>query len=470
MTMLVVLIFYLVMFPRVLTRLNPLTGDEPFYVMTAISLLRDHDLNEANNYQLQQYDAFYPPDPLPANWQGWPSFPRPLPPHPAISRVPGLHTKHGLGLTFLIAIPYAIGGRIGADALVMLCAILLSGQMYLLARESGAAPELALLIAIGLAITMPLGPYAFLIFPEIPAALLLIYAIRRLGATANTPLQWLVAGSAIGFLPWLHQRFGLTAAILTAWMFLRAWQNPSRRLVAVGLAPVAAGGIALLLYNHWLYHSLIENTHDHAGFNHLAGTVNGAMGLLLDAQWGLWMVAPITLIALAAVPRWYQRAPRLVVVAISAVVPYFALVAAYKVWWGEWGPAARYLVPVVPFAAGSLAAYLQRANVIGRCLTAAVWGFGLILSLIGYVNPQRFYDQPDGINHLYAQLGRVLHLHPERWLVAFEPYALAPFPERLGISLLALTLLLVVILAVNSTALLAKESPEEFTRTNRKQG
>ena len=123
--MLLTLIFYLVIFPNVLTRLNPLTGDEPFYVMTAISLIRDHDLNEANNYQLRQYDAFYPPDPLPSNWQGWPSFPRTLPPHPAISRVPGLHTKHGLGVSFLIVIPYAIAGRVGADLLIMLCAVLL---------------------------------------------------------------------------------------------------------------------------------------------------------------------------------------------------------------------------------------------------------------------------------------------------------------------------------------------------------
>ena len=38
--------------PRITTRLDPVTGDEPFYVMTAYSLLHDHDIDE--NEQLRQ--------------------------------------------------------------------------------------------------------------------------------------------------------------------------------------------------------------------------------------------------------------------------------------------------------------------------------------------------------------------------------------------------------------------------------
>ena len=42
--------------PNVLSRLDPLTGDEPFYVMTAISIIRDGDLDEANNYAQRDFD------------------------------------------------------------------------------------------------------------------------------------------------------------------------------------------------------------------------------------------------------------------------------------------------------------------------------------------------------------------------------------------------------------------------------
>ncbi|MEZ4571248.1 MAG: hypothetical protein R2849_13160 [Thermomicrobiales bacterium] len=42
--------FYLALWPRFSERLNPLTGDEPFYVMTSISLFKDQDLDQSNNY------------------------------------------------------------------------------------------------------------------------------------------------------------------------------------------------------------------------------------------------------------------------------------------------------------------------------------------------------------------------------------------------------------------------------------
>jgi hypothetical protein len=180
--MALVALFYMALLPVVFRHLNPVTGDEPFYIMTAQSMLLDRDLDETNNYANRDYEAFYPDDPLPANWQGWPAFPRTLPPHPATTERPGLYTKHALGLSLLIAAPYKFAGRLGAVLVVMLFAVLLAGQMFMLAREAGATGEVAALVALGLAIAMPIAPYATLIFPEIPAALLIVYAVRRLSA------------------------------------------------------------------------------------------------------------------------------------------------------------------------------------------------------------------------------------------------------------------------------------------------
>ena len=79
-----------------------------------------------------------------------------------------------------------------------------------------------------------------------------------------------------------------------------------------------AFGSALILYNEWLYGQPYQNTHDHAGFNHLAGTVNGFFGLLVDAQWGLLIAAPVLVLAIAAVPWWWVAARRTVVIAGAA--------------------------------------------------------------------------------------------------------------------------------------------------------
>jgi hypothetical protein len=436
-------LFYLATLPKVLERLDPLTGDEPFYVMTAISLLRDGDLDESHNYQQRDYQEFYPPQRLPRDWQGWPAFPRTLVPHPATSTLPGLHTKHGLGLTLLIAAPYALAGRVGADFTIVLLAVVLAGQMFLLARESGAGARLAAAIALGLAVTLPVAPYATLLFPEIPAATLLLYALRRLSAPHNALSQVIATGFAIGFLPWLHQRFVPTVVVLTILLLVRWYARASLARCVAGLAPVAVSGVLLMSYNLWLYGQLTQSSRDHAGFNGATGTLNGAFGLLLDAQWGLWIVAPLMILALASLPHWFAANPVLARNTLLAVTPYLIVVAAYKVWWGEWGPPARYLVPLVPLAAGPLAAWLRDASLAGRIAAGALWSVGAVLTVVGLQDPQRFYHQPNGANNLVRRLDATLGTDLAGPLVAFQPFALAPRHERVGLALLALAVLFV---------------------------
>ena len=416
--------------PRFAERLNPLTGDEPFYVMTAISLVRDHDLDEANNYADRDYDEFYPSQPLPSDWQGWPSFPTTLPPHPAKSVLPGLHTKHGIGLSVLIALPYEVAGRAGAMVFMIAIGALVVGQMFLLALETGASMRVSAFLALGLGFTLPIAPYALLIFPELPGALAIIYAIRRLTQARNSSWQWLQTGLAIGALPWLHQRFVPTAALLGVFLLWRLWRQRGVDIaVACGIVGLSAAG--LVVYNSWLYDSPLQNRADHAGFSGIAGTVNGGFGLLLDAQWGLIVNAPIYLLAIAAFPLWFRAGRQRAWLALAAVLPYLLMVAAYRVWWGEWGPAARYLVPVAPLAAATLAAMWVRVGNSTRVLTGAAWLAGALLTLIGVANPQRFYHQPDGLNHLVDRLGEILHIDLASRLVAFQPYAIGTRADRL---------------------------------------
>lgn len=440
---------------RYLVRLEPLTGDEPYYVVTAISLLEDGDLDETNQYAERVWLRFYPPQPLPADWQGWPSFPWDLPPHAAHAARPGLYSKHGLGPALLIAVPWALAGRVGAMAAIGLCGILLVGQLYLLARESGAGPRLAAALALGLGLTMPIGPYALLIFPEVPAALCLLYAVRRLVVRENRWWQWLATGVAIGFLPWLHQRFVFSAALLgavtlvrgIAARFGRGWGEDWPRVLWV-VVPALAGGLGIVGYNLWLYGQPYQNTADHAGFNGFAGTLNGAAGLLLDAQWGLVVAAPVYLAALAALPLWWVRQPRLAGLVTAAALPYLVLVAAYRVWWGEWGPPARYLVPVAGFAVAPLASWLGRARPWARLIVGTLWGWGALLTTIGYLDPQRFYHHPDGVNKLYRTLDGWLGTPLAEWLVPFQPFAQAPASLRLvasGSTLLLLGVLMMLV-------------------------
>jgi type II secretory pathway component PulM len=82
-------------------------------------------------------------------------------------------------------------------------------------------------------------------------------------------------------------------------------------------------------------------------------------------------------------------------------------------------------------------------------------------------NPQRFYHQPDGYNHLVGRLGDALHVHVAQHLVAYQPYALSPREDRVFAGLVALAALLLatlgiwVVPAVQRATRFAAEGPPE---------
>ena len=83
---------------HVTRRLDPVTGDEPFYLVTAGSILRDGDIDETNNWFNRDVDDWLPPRLLPDDWQGWAYPARNFPPHASQTIRPGLYSKHGLGV------------------------------------------------------------------------------------------------------------------------------------------------------------------------------------------------------------------------------------------------------------------------------------------------------------------------------------------------------------------------------------
>ncbi len=398
-------VVYAAFVPRVMRALDPLTGDEPFYVMTALSILRDGDIEERDNYDRRDYDSFYPPDPLPAGWQGWPAFPRDLPPHPAHSVRPGLYSKHGLGVALLILGPYALGGRVATVLFLNLVAALVALNMVLLARRylGGRGWLWAIGLTAPLALSNPLMSYAYLIFPEIFAALAIVYAFRRGREARNTAPQWAGVGVALATLPWLHARFlpavlGLAILLLPGLRRERSW---GRRL-AFALPPAAAA-VALLAFYLYIYGKPLPDTNDHAGFNDLAGTVNGFFGLFLDEQWGLLIYTPLYLLAAAGFAAlWHGRrgdARALLLVA----TPYVLLVAFYLVWWGEWGPPARYLTPIAPLAIAPLACWAARVRrpvAVAAVTLGALPGLAVMSGFLA--DPQLMYNQPDGHSALFT--------------------------------------------------------------------
>ncbi len=430
---LVTLVALAVFVPRITTYLDPVTGDEPFYLMTAISMWEDHDLNECNNYrqreELRFYPSFYSPwTGFPQGWKGWTGAPFPLPPHaahivpasrmcastdpsmslPADGSHSELYTKHGIGLSLLVMLPFELGGR--ALVVYFLCALgaLLAANIYLLAREATGDIVPALLTWLAFAFTVPLMPYSYLIFPELPAALFILYAFRRIRLWHNNWLQTTAISLSISFLPWLHYRFVPVCAALILYFVYKLFRYRSQGQertfrwaseLALFAVPILASAALLMAYFYQRYGQVTPNPADHAGSSDLAGTLRGAAGLLLDEQWGLFVYAPVYIltivgVVLMAVRRdWRGQLGWLGLV----FVPYYGVIANYAQWWGEWCPPARYLASTLPLLALPFAIGLHRIrSALYDLLYGALFALSLLVMAGFLYQPQWMYHQPDG--------------------------------------------------------------------------
>lgn len=427
---------------RITTFLNPATGDEPFYLMTAYSIIHDHDIDETNNFAERDWLRFYPSYPLAKSWQGWPGISPDLPPHASQTFRTGLYSKHGLGIPALIVVPFALGERIGVVLLYNLMAAGVAANIYLLARTV-AARRRALIVTTILMASVPLFTYAFLIFPEIPAALMLTYAVRRLLAPANTWWQWTLVGLCAGYLPWLHARF---VPIVGGLALIFAWRHLTMRKRTTLFAIVPAAALLGLFeaYSLAFYHFPIPNRYDHAGWSTPLGVLNGFVGSLADAQWGLLIVTPVYLLAAAAFGLFVRDHWRDGVALLLVLVPYALIISVYKVWWGEWGPAARYWTAALPLLALPLAWWWERAAHAHP--RGAAWLLGVV-SAWGFVwtagwlrQPQWLYNQPDGHNNLLIHWLGGIGARIAAILPVYEFYAASSVFQRIVWGLLVLIL------------------------------
>jgi len=439
-----------VLTPQFVAELDPPTGDEPFYLQMAISLLRDHDVEMTNNYAQRDYLEFYPKVTTRPPFRGLESFPVDLPPHKSATVRPGLFEKHGVGLAVLVAPAYQLGGRLGTVLFMNLLAALLAANMFLMAREISGSLKASLLAAFGLSFSSPLMPYAFLIFPAIPAALMVIYAFRR-ARLAPCNNIWQLAGAALSlaFLPWLHAGYLWLSIPIFAYFLLQnqpallarassclgalrrmpSDQRPDGTAPGAGRGNLLSIGISLplvtisaalfLFYYYYLYGTIVPNYGDHAGFSFPLGTLPGAVGLLLDQQWGLVTYSPFYLLPLAGIFLMLQYRRRDALWMLLATVPAFVFFSSYRQWWGEWCPPARYLVPILPLAAAPASLVLREASKSGRALCGILLAVSLFLMGSFFLEPKLMYNHPSGESQLFLAFAGDWGFDVTNWIPSF---------------------------------------------------
>lgn len=260
-------------------RLQP-SGDEPHYLLMAQSLWREGDLDLRDNLARGDYREYTP---------------GPLEPHYAAPRPDGRpFPAHGVGLPFLLAPVYALGGRILCVALMALAAAALGLEARRLAGRV-ALDRRAALFGWAATVGPPLVFYSFHIYTEVPSALAVTWALRLL-LSGPTPRQAVLAGLLSAALPWLHLKMIPAAAALGLVAALKL-RGLSRVAYLATTSLVAAG---FLGYYQWLYGQPSPLALYGGGppTGESGSPIVAGLGLLLDRSFGLLPHAPVFLLAL----------------------------------------------------------------------------------------------------------------------------------------------------------------------------
>ena len=367
-------------------------GDEPHYLVITQSLLRDGDLQIANNHRRGDYLAYYPsvtpPDFLQRGTNG------------------EIYSIHAPGLSLLLLPAFAVAGYAGAVIFVaLLCAgavVLFWRSSYALTSDAGASWAATLAVAFG----APFFLHTFAIFPDPVGAVIVSAAVALLVRfeTAERVPRWHLVGvgAVLSLLPWLHTRFSIVAGTIACCVALRLWHGPERARQMIDFLVVPLLAVIAWLSYFWIIYGTPDPTAPYGNSQQNAASwiFNGLTGLLFDQQFGLLANAPVLLMALVGAALLWRERPRLVVELVAIAVPYLLVVSSFAMWWGGWSAPGRFAVTVLPLAVPPLSyAWLKgglaiRLSFVGLLLVTLGVAGARVLALDGRLlhNERNGYD------------------------------------------------------------------------------
>ena len=357
------------------------TADEPQYLLTAISLAEDGDLDIADELADGRWRPFHA---LPLPEQTEPlAGGRRLSPHDPL-------------LPLLLAGPVAAAGWVGAKlAMAVMAGLLAALLLWTAVRRLGVPVATAVLAVAVLACSPPLAVYGSQVYPELPAALAVLAAAAALTTTGVPSVgATVVVGVAVVALPWLGVKYAPVAAavaLVACWRLAR--EGRARRALALAGSLALAGVVFLVLHRWWYggWTSYAAGDHFVSGELSVVGTDpdylgrgRRLVGLLVDRGFGLAAWQPAWLLAVPAVAALARRRPAgwtaiALPLAAGWLVATFVALTMHG-WWF----AGRQVVVVLPLAALAVAWWTgpdrRRRLLLAMAGAAGVLAFGWLVA------------------------------------------------------------------------------------------
>jgi hypothetical protein len=350
---------------------NVQSGDEPHYLVMIHSLIRDRDLDLANNYRAARRGApeagrFFAGRPLDhhtvwfvegvrVNWSdvfdAFGEWDRDAEGHPRPRRRPGAtvdvagrpeYSTHPAGLPMLLAPVLApFGGTPKAiEPLSLVCtagvSLLALWACRRLLRELDASRWETDVVSALTFLGTPLWHYARSLFTE-PYLAAGVLGAYWLGLSGRSHL---VAGCLVAVGTLMKPPFALLALPLAAHA---GWRRDGRALACLTVPVLAAAGV-ILWQNHRFWGSVWASPQPFL----VGNLADGLAGLWVGGRHSILATVPLAIAALAGWPSLLRQRPRLAVPLAAAFVLYLLVMALWYGWQGGHSYGPRLVVPVLP--------------------------------------------------------------------------------------------------------------------------
>jgi hypothetical protein len=342
------------------------TADEPQYLLSAISLAEDLDLDIADELDGERWRAFHE-SLLPEQTEPLADGRR-LSPHDPL-------------LPLLLAVPVALGGWVGAKLfLASVAGALAAAITWVAHRRFSVRPQLAAGVVIAFGVTPPLTAYATQVYPEVLAALAVTVAVGALLGELDRRGRVVLAVAVIA-LPWLAVKYvPVAVALAGAGLVLIARRADGRaardHAAALALAALVYLAGHRMLYGGWTAYAVGDHFTggELTAIGHApnyVGRSRRVLGLLVDRGFGLAAWAPAYLLAVPAVAALARRraaSARVLAVPLAAGWATATWIALTMHGW--WWP-GRQTVVVLPIAVLAVAWWCSHLALARRALAAS---------------------------------------------------------------------------------------------------
>ncbi len=353
------------------------SADEPQYLLTAMSLYEDFDLDVSDELRDERYRVFHEAN-LNRQTADLNAAGQRISPHDPL-------------LPLVLAVPMGLWGWMGAKvALAILAGLTAVATFTLSTRRFAVDPVVAGVVVIAFFIGSPFAAYGAQVYPAMPAALCM--TVGALAVTGRPTARKLIVGMvAIVALPWLSVKYVPIATVLGVALVWAHWQRENRRaLASITTTGVVAAAVYAIVHQRIWGGWTVYASGDHfvGGEFEVVGTnaryvarTNRLLGLLIDRYFGIAAWAPAFLLmpaGLYAVVRHGRERRGDALVLVAAIGTGWAVATWVALTMHGWWWSGRQIVPILPLVVVAISVLVDHVR-------SLLWPTAL-LGLVGLFN------------------------------------------------------------------------------------